>query len=140
MDQGTRELEKRAAAEARREVQSDVGPEGDSERLEREVDLARERLGELVGELERRGRKLRTPAIVIAGGAVALAIGGAFWWRRSRQRTRARRLRDMWARAARHPERVAAEPPDLALKILAAAGSAAASMGARALMKKWMQA
>jgi hypothetical protein len=45
----------------------------------------------------------------------------------------------MWTRAAKHPERVAAEKPNVALKILAAAGSAAATMGTRALMKKWMR-
>lgn len=132
MDEGTRELEKRAA-----------NPERESDRLEHEVDVARARLGDLVVELERRGRKLRTPAIAIAAGVVALSIGGAVAWRRytyrHRRRSRARLLQDMWTRAAKHPERVAAEKPNVALKILAAVGTTAATMGTRALMKKWMR-
>jgi hypothetical protein len=129
MDEGTRELETR-------------NPERESDRLEHEVDVSRARLGDLVVELERRGRKLRTPAIAIAAGIVTLSIGGAVAWRQyhHRRRSRVRLLQDMWARAARHPERVAAEKPNVALKILAAAGSAAATMGTRALMKKWMRA
>lgn len=130
MDEGTRELETRSAS-----------PERESERLEHEVDVARARLGDLVVELERRGRRLRTPVIAIAAGMVALSIGGAITWRHyhRRCRSRVRRLQDMWTRAAKHPERVAAEKPNVALKILAAAGSAAATMGTRALMKKWMR-
>ena len=130
---------------------SDPSDEARAERLQHEIESVRENLGGLVSELDHRrheafdvGLQLRQHAVplIIAGtallgvtaGGVTLAI------RRSRARNsfpaRALRLGQAFKRMAEHPERQAAPPPNLGLKILAAAGAAAASMLARRLMQR----
>ena len=126
------------------------GPREHARELETEIEVLRGDLGDLVSELDRRRRELldvrlqlqRHPVAVGAAGlTVALAVGGAvalvITARRRRRRPveRARRLGHAVSRMIEAPHRVAREP-SVAEKILAAAGTAAASILVKRIMDR----
>jgi hypothetical protein len=127
--------------EGKGDVTRKRSPPRDPFQLEREIDTLRSELGRLVDELDRRRHEafdLRLQigkhpvAAGMAAAAVAAAVGGtvAFlvWSRRRRQRPmeRIRRARSALVRLLDDPDRIAREPR-VAEKMLAAAGTAAAS-------------
>jgi hypothetical protein len=118
---------------------------------EREVERTRERITGIVRELSRRRHAvfdLRAQlrhhgvAVGVAAAALALAIGGAVWlafWRRARRArplAKAHRLRLAAARMVAHPDQVARPSPQVGNKVLAAFGSAAAGVLAKALAER----
>ena len=130
------------------ELSHERSADKEAERLEQEVEQIRGHLGGLVSELNHRrheamdlGLQARRYAIPLALGAVALlglvAGGVALSIHRSRRRrrlpARLARLRQALARMVDRPERVARPQPSVGLKILAAAGAAAASVVGRRL-------
>jgi hypothetical protein len=122
----------------------------DPEDLQKEVAAARAGLDRLMNELDRRrhamfdvrGQLRRHPAPMILGSlAVAGVIGGAIALfivhrrRRNAWPRRVQRLRRSIAAAIRHPDRNHDEP-SAAHKIGVAGGTAAASLLAKAAMKR----
>lgn len=125
-----------------RQRPADASP-GPSHRIEKELSTLRDEIGDLVGELDRRRRELfdlrlqlrRHPvALPLAGVAVALVLGGAVAMlvrneRRSRRPSqKVRQLRRAVGRMISHPERVGRGEPPPGEKILAAIGTAAATL------------
>jgi hypothetical protein len=107
--------------------------------LEAQAEVIRDNVGALVGELDRRRKRLVPP--LVASGLVMLGLAvGAAWLLGRAAPSRARRLQEALRRATDHPERVAREQPNVAKKILAAAGAAAASVAARKLAQRWLSA
>ena len=119
--------------------------------LELNVELVRRRLDATIRELDRRRHdafdvktQLRRHALPVIGGFVAFAaaVTAVTWWaiRRAvhRQRLVARlhRLRGAVGRMIAKPDRVARENPNVVRKIAAAAGTTAATMLAKKLMKR----
>jgi hypothetical protein len=130
---------------------SDAADDSHADRLQHDIEIIREDLGGLVTELDHRrhealdvGLQVRRHAFPLAIGALALlgAAAGGFVWAAYRSRARRR----LPARAARlgaavkrmidHPERQAPAPPSIGLKVLAAAGAAAASVVGRRLAQR----
>jgi hypothetical protein len=119
------------------------GQPGASGRLAREIDDIRGEIAALVDELDRRRRELfdvrlqmqRHPVAVsvagltlgaLLGGAVALVVYNA---RRKRRTTyKAKQLRTAFDRMMEHPERVARGEPPPGEKIIAAVGTALATL------------
>jgi len=104
--------------------------------LEAEVDAIRVDLGALVGELDRRRHRARTPLLIAATTAALAALGlGTLFYvrRRPRWRHRPNELLAALRRAAAHPERVVprSQEPSLAKKVLVSAAASAASVIAR---------
>ena len=121
------------------------------EELQREIETIRENIGGLVSEIDHRrhdlfnvGSKLRKHGMSLAIGGVALisvAAGGLLLARhRARVRqslpARAARIKAALVRVVDHPERQAPPPQSIGLKILAAAGTAAASILVRRLLQR----
>ena len=90
----------------------------DLRKLEREIAASRERLGDMVAELDRRRHHLLSVRehplgiAAVAGAAALLAAGATFLLIRRRarmtgMRKRARGLSDAFTRMVAHPERVA---------------------------------
>jgi hypothetical protein len=119
------------------------GAPGASRRLEHEISTLREEIGDLVGELDRRRQDAfdlrlqlrRHPlAAVVAGATVAALVGGAVALavhngrRRRSTSYKAHQLRVAMDRMMEHPERVARGAPPPSEKILAAIGTAAATL------------
>jgi hypothetical protein len=111
--------------------------------LEREITGIRSELGALVGELDRRRRDLfdvrgqvrRHPvAASLAGVAVIALLGGSVALllrdgrRKQRAGYRAKQLRSAFGRIVEHPERVARGEAPAGEKILAAVGTAIATL------------
>ena len=124
------------------------------EELQQEIEDIRENIGGLVTELDHRrhemfdvGLQVRRHGVTLAIAGVALiglAAGGVLLARhraRARRRlpARAARVRQALARLVDHPERQAPPPPSIGLKILAAAGAAAASVLARRLAQRLIE-
>jgi hypothetical protein len=120
------------------------------EDISREIEDIRGHLGSMVAELDRRRHEAldfrlqirRHPlAAALVAGTVALVTGGLVALalrRRRRQRSPAYRLRAMrraFARMATEPDEFAREP-DLASKMLGAAGTAAAAALARGVVER----
>jgi hypothetical protein len=116
--------------------------DGDPRRIEGRLESLRHELGDLVGELDRRRHEAldvrlqvrRHPlAAAIAGVLVASAVGALVAWTVRRRRVRerpvekARRARLAMQRLMDDPEHLAREST-VGEKILAAAGTAAASL------------
>jgi hypothetical protein len=116
-------------------------PAEQAEKLEATVEAARDDLGELVSELDRR-RHRATKLVPIGAIAVAiLGVGGYILWRVLRAKpSRLQRLGEALERATTHPESVAKEQPNAAKKILVAAASAAAAVAARRAVTRWSAA
>ena len=127
----------------------------DVESLEREVDRIRNNIGELVRELNQRRHdafdlKLQfrhhAGRLVLVGAAFAALIAGtivlatARLRRRRSIRTRVTRLRDALRRIAAHPERVAERQPNVPRKLIAAGGTAIASVLGKRLAKRLVSA
>jgi hypothetical protein len=119
------------------------GQPGASSRLEGEISTLRNEIGDLVGELDRRRRaafdlrlQLRRHPVAasVAGLLVAAVVGGTVALlvynrrRKERPRYKAHQLKVAMRRMVRHPERVARGEPPPHEKILAAVGTAAASL------------
>ena len=119
--------------------------------LELNVELVRQRLDATIRELDRRRhdafdvrRQLRRRALPVIGGMVALAatVAALTVWAvrrriaRHRLRPKLQRLRYAVGRMIAKPDRVAREHPNVVRKIAAAAGTTAASMLAKKLMKR----
>ncbi|BDG08407.1 hypothetical protein [Anaeromyxobacter paludicola] len=125
-------------------------PRRHARELEGEIESLRGELGDLVSELDRRRHELldlrlqlrRHPvAFGVAGVSVVLVLGGAVAVmvnareRRRRPTERARRLGKALSRMIDAPHKVAREP-SVGEKILAAAGTAAASILVKRLMDR----
>ncbi len=119
------------------------GEPGASRRLAGEISTLREEIGDLVGELDRRRREAfdvrlqlrRHPvAASVAGVTVAAVLGGTvallIYNARRKQRAsyKARQLRVALDRMMRYPERIARGEPPPSEKIIAAIGTAAATL------------
>jgi hypothetical protein len=119
----------------------DESPAEQAEKLEATVEAARDDLGELVSELDRR-RHRATKLVPIGAIAIAvLGVGGYVLWRVLRSKpSRLQRLGEALERATAHPESVAQEQPNAAKKILVAAASAAAAVAARRAVTRWSSA
>lgn len=122
-----------------------------ADELQHEIEEIRDNIGGLVSELDHRrhdfldvGSQVRRHGLSLALGGLAvvgLAAGGVLLARR-RLRTRRRlpvrvaRIGQALVRLVGHPERQSPPPESVGLKILAAAGAAAASVLARRLMQR----
>ncbi len=121
------------------------------EELQREIETIRDNIGGLVSEIDHRrhdlfdvGSQLRRHAMSLAIGGMALVgvtAGGVLLARhRARVRqslpARSARVRDALVRLVNHPERQSPPPQSVGLKILAAAGAAAASVLVRRLLQR----
>jgi hypothetical protein len=122
--------------------------------IEGRIGLLRQELGDLVAELDRRRHEATDIRLqvkrhpMIAGAAavtVAAAIGGivafAVWNARRRERPieKARRARRAMQRLMDDPEHLAREP-SIMEKVLAAAGTAAASLLVKRVLDRTMPA
>ncbi len=117
--------------------------------LETEITEIRSRLDRSLAELDRRRHELtdvrlqvrRHPMVAVAAGVTVLALVGgvayAVWASRQRNKpvSKARRLKHALSRMIDQPQKVAKAEPTVPEKILAAAGTAAATM----LVKKMME-
>jgi hypothetical protein len=117
--------------------------------LETEITEVRTRLDRSLAELDRRRHELtdvrlqvrRHPMVAVAAGVTVLALVGgvayAVWVARQRNKpvSKARRLRHALSRMIDEPHKVAKSEPTVPEKILAAAGTAAATI----LVKKMME-
>lgn len=127
------------------------GDRGGSSAIEREISGIRNELGALVGELDRRRRALfdvraqvrRHPltaslagvaVVAIVGGSVALLVHDAR--RKQRASYRAKQLRIAFGRMVDHPERVARGDAPPGEKILAAVGTAIATLLVKQAMSR----
>ena len=119
------------------------GEPGASGRIEHEIGSLRSEIADLVGELDRRRREAfdvrlqlrRHPAAVaVAGVALAALLGGTVALlvyngrRKERRSYKAKQLRVAMGRVMKHPERVARGEPPPGEKILAAVGTALATL------------
>jgi hypothetical protein len=125
--------------------------EADAVGLEHDLDAARDHLGELLGELNRRRKdamnlrlqlQRRPVAVVLTAVAVIGAIAGVVALvvtRRHHRRSfagRAERMRLAFRRISRHPELLADPEPPVSHKIAAAGGTAVASVLGKQLAKR----
>ena len=129
--------------------QGSIRPENGPHELEGEISEIRGRLDHSLAELDRRRHEAtdiklqirRHPgAVAAAGGVVLLLLGGvayAIWaaHRREQPMNKAKRLRLAVSRMIDEPQKVAKAEPTVPEKILAAAGTAAATI----LVKKMME-
>jgi len=118
--------------------------------LETEITEIRSRLDRSLAELDRRRHELtdvrlqvkRHPMVAVAAGVTVLALVGgvAYAVYAARQRnkpvSKARRLRHALSRMIDEPHKVAKSEPTVPEKILAAAGTAAATMLVKKMMEK----
>jgi hypothetical protein len=119
------------------------GEAGASERIEKEITTIRGEIGALVDELDRRRRAVfdvrlqlreHPVAVALTGVALAVVLGGTVALlvengrRKRRASYKARQLRVAIGRMIEHPERVARGEPPPGEKILAAVGTAAATL------------
>jgi hypothetical protein len=119
------------------------GEPGASGRIEREIGSLQTEIADMVGELDRRRREAfdvrlqlrRHPtAAAVAGVALAALLGGAVALlvyngrREQRPSYKAKQLRVAMGRVMKHPERVARGEPPPGEKILAAVGTALATL------------
>jgi hypothetical protein len=125
--------------------------EADAVGLEHDLDAAREHLGDLLGELNRRRKdalnlrlqlQRRPVAVVVTAVAVVGAIAGVValvvsrWHHRRSLVGRAERMRLALHRITRHPELLADPEPPLSHKIAAAGGTAVASVLGKQIAKR----
>jgi hypothetical protein len=122
--------------------------------MEGEISDIRGRLDQSLAELDRRRHEAtdvklqirRHPTVVAAaGGVVLLLLGGvayAIWAARRREQpmNKAKRLRLAVGRMIDEPQKVAKAEPTVPEKILAAAGTAAATMLTKKLIERAMNA
>jgi len=118
--------------------------------LETEITEIRSRLDRSLAELDRRRHELtdvrlqvkRHPMAAVAAGATLLAIVGgvayAVWAARQRNKpmSKARRLKHALSRMIDEPHKVAKSEPTVPEKILAAAGTVAATMIVKKMMER----
>jgi hypothetical protein len=121
-----------------------VSPDGEASpgRLEGNVESLRSDLGDLIAELDRRRHEAfdvkaqlrkHPTALAVAGVAAAAIVGGIVAWtvharhEREKPLNKARRARRAVQRLMQDPEHMAREP-SVGEKVLAAAGTAAASL------------
>jgi hypothetical protein len=119
------------------------GEPGATPRIEKEIATLRQEIGDVVDELDRRRREAfdvrlqlqRHPVAVslaaisvaaLAGGAVAMLVFNGR--RKKRASYKAHQLRVALGRVMEHPERVARGEPPPGEKILAAVGTAVATL------------
>jgi hypothetical protein len=122
---------------------------------EAKIERARARLDGLVTEIDRRRHELMDVRLqlrkhtllvaLVATGAAAIITTTALLVARSRRQRnsvwgRWKRVREALARMTEHPESVARNEPNLAKKIAASAGSAAASQIAKRLAERSVRA
>ena len=127
---------------------------GEPRKLETEITEIRTRLDHSLAELDRRRHELtdvrlqvrRHPMVAVAAGVTVLALVGgvayAVWAARQRNKpvSKARRLRHALSRMIEEPQKVAKSEPTVPEKILAAAGTAAASILVKKLMERAFEA
>ena len=120
--------------------------------IEGEIAEIRGRLDQSLSELDRRRHEAtdvklqirRHPGVVAAaGGVVLLVLGGvayAIWAARERERpvSKAKRLKLAVSRMIDEPQKVAKGEPTVAEKILAAAGTAAATILTKKIIERAM--
>ena len=128
---------------------TDGEPRKMARELETEITEVRTRLDRSLAELDRRRHELtdvrlqvrRHPMVAVAAGVTVLALLGgvayAVWASRQRNKpvSKARRLKHALSRMIDEPHKVAKSEPTVPEKILAAAGTAAATI----LVKKMME-
>lgn len=129
-------------------------PQKEADAYEHDVDVIRNDLDRLVGELDRRRHEMFDVKLQLRRHAVPLAVTGAtivgvvgglitlsvLWARHKRKPlTKARRFRAALARMIDNPDRVAKETPNPLLKILTAAGTTVASVIAKRLAVRFLE-
>jgi len=128
---------------------TDGEPRKMARELETEITEIRTRLDRSLAELDRRRHELtdvrlqirRHPMVTVAAGVTVLALLGgvayAVWAARQRNKpvSKARRFKHALSRMIDEPHKVAKSEPTVPEKILAAAGTAAATI----LVKKMME-
>jgi hypothetical protein len=114
-----------------------------ADELELEAGEVRHKLGALVGELDKRRRRLARP-VLIGGTVAAVAVVATVLWRRRRRPTpTAAHLRELGAalrRAAAHPEHIARPPQGTPMlrQLGAAAAGAVVSVLAHRAAQRWI--
>ena len=130
--------------------QGSIRPENGPHELEGEISEIRGRLDHSLAELDRRRHEAtdiklqirRHPgAVAAAGGVVLLLLGGvayAIWAAHHREQpmNKVKRLRLAVSRMIDEPQKVAKAEPTVPEKILAAAGTVAATMITRKLIER----
>ena len=133
-----------------KEAHANGEPRKAARELETEITEIRSRLDRSLAELDRRRHELtdvrlqiaRHPMMAVAAGATLLAIAGgvayAVWASRQRNKpiSKARRLKHALSRMIEEPHKVAKSEPTVPEKILAAAGTAAATILVKKLMER----
>ena len=129
---------------------TDGEPRKMAREIESEITEVRSRLDRGLAELDRRRHELtdvrlqvrRHPMVAVVAGATVLAIVGgvayAIYASRQRQKplSKAARLREAISRMVDDPKKVAKSQPTVPEKILAAAGTAAATMLTKKLLER----
>jgi hypothetical protein len=121
-------------------------------RLEGDVESLRSDLGDLIAELDRRRHEAfdikaqlrkHPTALAVAGVAAAAIVGGLVAWKvhsrheQEKPLNKARRARRAMQRLMTDPEHLAREP-GVGEKVLAAAGTAAASLLVKRMIDAWV--
>jgi hypothetical protein len=131
-------------------TQAGQEPRKAARELETEITEIRSRLDRSLAELDRRRHELtdvrlqvkRHPMVTVAAGVTVLALFGgvayAVWASRQRNKpmSKARRLKHALARMIDEPHKVAKSEPTVPEKVLAAAGTAAATILVKKLMER----
>jgi len=131
-------------------AENDADPNERTDALEKEISRARENIGRIAGELDRRRhalfdvRRHALPLGIAAIAVTALAAGGIglpFLRRRRRATISSRfgRWRAAVRRVSENPERVARPAPGVGRTIAAAGAGAAASVVAKELARRLMR-
>lgn len=130
-------MDKREAGVGEPEAAED--PARLADELERRIEVIRDDLGGLVGELDRRRHRVGKPLAIGAAALAAVAVGGIVLWQLRRRRRRHSlgyklgQTIGALRRAITHPDRVAPrkQEPSVPRKVLAAAAASVASVLAR---------
>jgi hypothetical protein len=129
---------------------TDREPRKAAREIESEILDVRSRLDKELAELDRRRHELtdvrlqvrRHPMVAVVAGVTVLAVVGgvayAVWAARQRQKplSKAGRLREAISRMVDKPHKVAKSEPTVPKKILAAIGTAAATMLTKKLLER----
>ena len=120
---------------------ADDSADAQADKLEEKVEAAREDLGDLVGELDRRRHRAMKPLAIGAIAVTVVGVGAYVAWRLLRSRpSRMQRVRQALQRTMARPESMAEGKPDAVKKALGATVSAAIASAGLRVAERWSSA